>query len=91
MGGVAYYNDVDVAAIGGSIDAQGTTDPRVKFTDHALVVYNGDYYDPSYGSSYASLDAWVAGALAGIGVTVGTDKYIVKVTPETEVDDFPLD
>lgn len=47
---------------------QGNTDPRSEFENHAIVKYNGKYYDPSYGSSIANdANSWETPALDGFG------------------------
>ena len=33
------------------------------FTDHAVVVYQGRIYDPSYGRDFADIKAWEDGSL----------------------------
>lgn len=56
------------------IPAQGTLNPRSAFLGHALVVYNNQYYDPSYGTPVkSSLESWEAASIAGYGtfVTLG--------------------
>jgi hypothetical protein len=38
----------------GGILAQGNSNPRSEFENHAIVKFNGKYYDPSYGSPISS-------------------------------------
>ena len=48
--------------------AQGNTNPRSEFCNHAIVKYNSDYYDPSYGTgNFASISDWQNSSLAGFG------------------------
>ncbi|MBS1914035.1 MAG: hypothetical protein JST22_18755 [Bacteroidetes bacterium] len=46
---------------------QGEPDPMSLFHDHALVLIDGVYYDPSYGRTFASLDEFV-NSIAGWAV-----------------------
>ena len=47
---------------------QRNTGPRSEFENHAIVKYNGKYYDPSYGSSIANdANSWETPALDGFG------------------------
>jgi hypothetical protein len=47
---------------------QGNTNPTFLFGDHAIVVYGGQFYDPSYGiGPYATLLAWEKAAIDGLG------------------------
>ena len=54
-----YYWDpatvevVDNAGVGG----QNTVNPKGHFSDHWIVRINGEYYDPSYGKKFGSLQA----------------------------------
>jgi hypothetical protein len=41
-----------------SSPAQGNDTPQNRFTNHALVKYQGRIYDPSYGRDFESLKAW---------------------------------
>lgn len=50
---------------------QGNPDPRSEFENHAIVKYNGKYYDPSYGSAIAtSANNWETPALSFFGSMV---------------------
>jgi hypothetical protein len=45
---------------------QNNVNPPPLFPDHALVVYKGHYYDPSYGGkSYATLAEWEQASISG--------------------------
>lgn len=51
------------------IGGQGHKDPRAEFENHAIYVYEGKIYDPSYGSPvYNSQKAWEKGSLTGYGI-----------------------
>ncbi len=46
--------------------AQGNNDPLSEFDNHAIIKYNGEYYDPSYGSIIAgNANLWESTALSG--------------------------
>jgi hypothetical protein len=50
------------------LPGQGKSDPQFTFNDHALVLYGGLIYDPSYGvGPYADVKAWETAAIAGLG------------------------
>jgi hypothetical protein len=53
------------------MQAQGSSsDPQSSFADHAVVEFNGKWFDPSYGGvSYASLVEWEDANIDGTGVT----------------------
>ena len=50
MSGGALIDDKEL----GGILAQGNSTPRSEFENHAIVKFNGKYYDPSYGSPISS-------------------------------------
>ncbi len=50
-----------------NLDAQGNPNPRTDFADHAVVVYGGEIYDPSYGKKSPSLIAWEDASLVEFG------------------------
>jgi hypothetical protein len=77
----SYYNPLtprlfdDPLAINDEtgLDAQGSHNPWSRFSDHAIVRYNGKLYDPSYGSSISSsLSDWEAKSIDGFGTLVST-------------------
>jgi hypothetical protein len=43
---------------GDGVSGQGTANPLSTFANHVLVKLNGTYYDPSYGLTYANLQAF---------------------------------
>ena len=48
--------------------AQGNENPRSTFENHAIIKYDGKYYDPSYGSTGGqSKNSWENISLAGFG------------------------
>jgi hypothetical protein len=65
------------------IPGQNNPDPRAYFENHAIVKYNGKYYDPSYGSS-GPIDAapWETSSLAGFG----TFGYMIIYQPDGSLD-----
>ena len=44
---------------------QNSPDPESLFTNHVIAYINGQYYDPSYGKTYASLADMASQAVAG--------------------------
>jgi hypothetical protein len=61
-GNTMYYGEVN------GLKAQGISNPISIFTNHAIVFYDGKYYDPSYGAPVAySKENWIANSLAGLG------------------------
>jgi len=56
---------------------QGMDDPRPEFLSHAIVKYNGAYYDPSYGSQkMTSANMWENESLdAFAGIVVYTETF----------------
>lgn len=49
------------------VAAQGNPDPQPFFTDHAIVRYKGQYYDPSYGTPIRDSElAWESNSLDGV-------------------------
>ena len=46
---------------------KGHNNPRPPgdFPTHALVIYKGKYYDPSYGKSFNSFEEWKKASVAG--------------------------
>lgn len=60
-------NVIPIGEQNGSL-GQGNPDPRFEFENHAIVKFDGKYYNPSYGSSIASnTNSWETPALAGFG------------------------
>ena len=49
------------------ISGQGTEDPKIKmFTNHALVTFSGEAYDPSYGlGPYRTIHDWETNSITG--------------------------
>ena len=47
------------------IRGQGNNNPKSYFADHAVVWYNGTYYDPSYGKTASNLINYRDNALDG--------------------------
>ncbi|MCH7729060.1 MAG: hypothetical protein IH991_21645 [Planctomycetes bacterium] len=67
-GGIPVYHENTVNTTG-SVPAQNNDTPRQKFKDHAVVIYDGKIYDPSYGrGEYDNLKAWENAALAGVTI-----------------------
>lgn len=64
-----------------SVPAQGGIPTRADFPDHAVVKFDGKYYDPSYGKEATSLLNWQNKSLS----IVHTDTGDVTITDETEV------
>ena len=61
----ARWTVTDLAGVPG----QGNADPIGIFGDHALIEYDGEIYDPSYGTGpYASILAWENASIEGFGV-----------------------
>jgi hypothetical protein len=61
------FNPIDLARAA----AQGNPNPRAHFCNHAIVRFNGAYYDPSYGTGpFASPTAWEDASLDGFGAYV---------------------
>ncbi len=57
----------DITGLG----AQGNTNPRSQFADHQVLKYDGQYFDPSYGSTiFGTKGQWVLNSLDGVGVLV---------------------
>lgn len=53
------------------VEGQGNPNPRADFDNHAIVKFNGEYYDPSYGSpKTASKVSWEDQSLDGFGAYV---------------------
>ena len=50
----------------GSIPGQGGTPMMQSFSNHALVLFNGKLYDPSYGTIWEDLADFETRALAGL-------------------------
>lgn len=49
-------------------EAQGIENPRSEFDNHAIVKYNGKYYDPSYGSPiFDNGPQWQEESINGVG------------------------
>lgn len=46
------------------VSAQGFGDPYSQFTTHALIKYNGQYFDPSYGNKFLNSNDWETASLA---------------------------
>ena len=56
----------DVEQIG--VPGQGNQDPRAYFKIHAIVKYNGKYYDPSYGTGpFSNAQEWKETSIDGFG------------------------
>lgn len=77
-----YVLGVDVQREDG-INAQGENNirPHSRFTNHCVVKYNNEYYDPSYGKTASSPEAWESVALAGTWKVVtygGNNAYGVR-------------
>jgi len=61
------FNPIDQNGVAG----QGNPNPRADFDNHAIVRFNGEYYDPSYGSPKAATKvAWENQSLDGFGAYV---------------------
>ena len=61
----ARWTVTDLAGVPG----QGNADPIGIFGDHALIEYDGEIYDPSYGTGpYVSILAWENASIEGFGV-----------------------
>lgn len=52
------------------IEGQSNPDPQCVFTNHSLVKYNGQYYDPSYGGVYPNAVAWANANIAALGIGI---------------------
>lgn len=64
---LANGNKLDLAPQSGA-KAQGNDNPMSTFQDHAIVIYDGKYYDPSYGLAIQSSKiAYEAAAMACMG------------------------
>jgi len=50
------------------VPAQGNPDPSSIFLNHVVMEYGGTIFDPSYGVTYTSYDAWEANAVDYFGV-----------------------
>ncbi|HJR08477.1 MAG TPA: hypothetical protein VJ842_14545 [Pyrinomonadaceae bacterium] len=57
---------VDAAGVAG----QGTVNPASLFSNHQIVYIGGQYYDPSYGLTYASLSDFKTTALDGFYIAI---------------------
>jgi hypothetical protein len=65
-----YTGNVDCVKANG-VPGQGTDDPQFLFPNHAMVRYNNQIYDPSYGTGpFADLRAWDRASLDGIGMGI---------------------
>jgi hypothetical protein len=61
----ARWTVTDLAGLPG----QGNPNPIGIFADHALIEYDGEIYDPSYGTGpFASIVAWEDASIDGFGV-----------------------
>ncbi|MBN2272116.1 MAG: hypothetical protein JXN61_15990 [Sedimentisphaerales bacterium] len=47
------------------IAGQGNSDPISTFSDHAILLYDGQYYDPSYGDTYTGLNDMETKSISG--------------------------
>jgi hypothetical protein len=47
------------------IAGQGNSDPISTFSDHAILLYDGQYYDPSYGDTYTGLNDMETKSIGG--------------------------
>ncbi len=66
-------------SLGGSIAGQGGTPKMQSFQDHALVLFNGKLYDPSYGKIWINLEDFETNALAGFFTEVpGNNGFFVR-------------
>jgi hypothetical protein len=51
------------------VAGQGNADPIGIFGDHALIEYDGEIYDPSYGTGpFAGILEWEDASIEGFGV-----------------------
>ena len=71
LAGANPFNSGDLKGVAG----QSNPDPRSIFDNHAIVLYNGKYYDPSYGTGpFASKVLWEDASLDGFGA------YVINAT-----------
>jgi hypothetical protein len=70
------FNPIDLQ---NGLAGQGRNpDPKAEFNDHVILIFNGEYYDPSYGSPKATTKAaWEDQSLDGFGA------YVVGQNSET--------
>jgi hypothetical protein len=62
------------------VSGQGTSNPLSYFNQHFIVRVDGQFYDPSYGGSvHASIDAWEAASIWGLGLQLAIP------IPESEI------
>ena len=52
------------------LPGQNTANPKSHFGDHRIVKIDGKYYDPSYGTQFATLQAWEDASVMGF-YTIG--------------------
>lgn len=51
------------------VRAQGNSNPRSYFNNHAILQHNNSYYDPSYGTGpFSNSSEWANASVAGLGV-----------------------
>jgi hypothetical protein len=63
--GYPYFEEADLTNLAG-IPGQGIGTPaRKRFSNHALVATNNQFYDPSYGTGPFSLDVWEEQSIEG--------------------------
>lgn len=58
------------------VAGQGNDNPRAEFENHAIVKYNGLYYDPSYGSNVSHSLEWENYSIDGLGALLLYDNGI---------------
>ena len=59
------------------VPAQGKSDPIGIFADHALIEYDGEIYDPSYGTGpFAGILEWEDASIDGFGVQFMTPSLL---------------
>jgi hypothetical protein len=67
------------------IEAQGISNPRSEFENHAIIRYNGKFYDPSYGSEIKNTSSdWQVNSIDGSG---GMVRYF-RLNPLGEVESY---
>jgi len=78
-----YYNQIiDLKGVAG----QGNEDPYSEFENHFIVMYNHEYYDPSYGGDiYNTKEKWENASLDGFLVYKKHYHSLISYSTETVV------
>ncbi len=63
------------------LPSQGHGSPVNIFYHHAIVVYSGTIFDPSYGKWFNSLSAWEEASVSALAVSVKGNYYLDKRNP----------